>query len=52
MNLLHVLGRLVMLEPRQANLLNRILEKPLIGLEALGLKQENADDSSKVSADL
>ncbi|MBY5385333.1 N-6 DNA methylase [Rhizobium leguminosarum] len=52
MNLLHVLGRLVMLEPGQADLLNRILEKPLLGLEALGLKQDNANDSSKVSADL
>ncbi|WP_246647340.1 type ISP restriction/modification enzyme [Rhizobium laguerreae] len=44
MNLLHVLGRLVLLEPLQADLLNKILEKPLAGVEALGLKNDNNDD--------
>lgn len=35
MNLLHVLGRLVLLEPRQADLLTRVLDNPLIPLEDL-----------------
>lgn len=34
MNLLHVLGRLVRLEPSQADLLQRILNKPLLSLDA------------------
>lgn len=33
MNLLHVLGRLVRLEPAQADLLARVLDNPLIPLE-------------------
>lgn len=45
MNLLHVLGRLVKLEPRQADLLKRILDKPLLGLEAVGLQDDNGSDS-------
>lgn len=45
MNLLHVLGRLVKLEPEQAALLQRILDKPLLGLEAAGLQGDNGADS-------
>lgn len=45
MNLLHVLGRLVKLEPGQAALLQRILDKPLLGLEAAGLQGDNGTDS-------
>lgn len=37
MNLLHVLGRLVLLEPQQALLLDEILGKPLLGLADLGV---------------
>lgn len=37
MNLLHVLGRLVLLEPLQAKLLNRVLDEPLFGLADIGL---------------
>lgn len=37
MNLLHVRGRLVLFEPRQAALLDRILAAPLLDLAALGL---------------
>jgi hypothetical protein len=33
--LLRVLGRLILLEPRQAELLDKVLEKPLIDLETL-----------------
>ncbi|MDE3795822.1 N-6 DNA methylase [Sinorhizobium meliloti] len=51
MNLLHVLGRLVLLEPRQADLLDRILEKPLIGVEALRQENDNVGDSSEIAAD-
>lgn len=40
MNLLHVLGRLVRLEPAQADLLARVLDNPLIPLEPTG----GADD--------
>lgn len=50
MNLLHVLGRLVLLEPRQADLLDRILEKPLIGVEALRQEKDNIGDSSEMAA--
>ena len=35
MNVLHVLGRLVALEPRQADLLNRIGDGPLLSGDAL-----------------
>lgn len=35
MNLLHVLGRLVSLEPRQADLLNRICDGPLLSADHL-----------------
>ncbi len=41
MNLLHVLGRLVRLEPAQADLLQRILDKPLLGLEDAGMPDNN-----------
>lgn len=47
MNLLHVLGRLVLLEPRQADLLNRILDKPLLTIADLGITADNGDDSTK-----
>jgi hypothetical protein len=45
MNLLHVLGRLVKLEPLQAVLLQRILDKPLLGLEPTGLGGNTGADS-------
>jgi hypothetical protein len=45
MNLLHVLGRLVLLEPRQADLLQRILGKALVSVDDLGLGAQNAADS-------
>ena len=35
LNVLHVLGRLVALEPRQANLLTRICNAPLISADTL-----------------
>lgn len=35
LNVLHVLGRLVALEPRQEDLLNRVCEGPLIGVDEL-----------------
>jgi hypothetical protein len=41
MNLLHVLGRLVLLEPRQAALLEQILDKPLLSVADLGLAADN-----------
>jgi hypothetical protein len=47
MNLLHVLGRLVLLEPRQAQLLEHILGKPLLGIADLGLTPDNAIDSDE-----
>lgn len=45
MNLLHVLGRLVLLEPRQADLLTRILAEPLIKVDELTPKADNSADS-------
>jgi hypothetical protein len=44
-NLLNVLGRLVALEPKQADLLNRILSHPLITVADLHPPAENATDS-------
>lgn len=38
MNLLHVLGRLVKLEPRQADLLDRICAGPLLDVDDLGTR--------------
>jgi hypothetical protein len=35
LDLLHVLGRLIALEPRQADLLNRICDNPLLSAEGL-----------------
>ncbi|MCZ8180888.1 MAG: N-6 DNA methylase [Rhizobium sp.] len=46
MNLLHVLGRLVRLEPAQADLLQRILDKPLLSLDAAATTVENGAESS------
>lgn len=51
MHLLHVLGRLVLLEPRQAALLEEILGQPLLGIADLGLAPENDGDSGEESAD-
>jgi hypothetical protein len=51
MNLLHVLGRLVLLEPRQAELLEQILGQPLLGLADLGLASDNDGESDKASSD-
>lgn len=48
MNLLHVLGRLVLLEPRQAALLEQVLDKPLLSVADLGLA---ADNESAVKKD-
>nr|WP_281493610.1 type ISP restriction/modification enzyme [Ancylobacter koreensis] len=51
MNLLHVLGRLVLLEPRQAALLEEIMGQPLLGIADLGLAPDNGGDSSKEGDD-
>jgi hypothetical protein len=51
MNLLHVLGRLVRLEPLQSDLLNRILDNALIGVEALNPPSDNGDDSTEATPD-
>jgi hypothetical protein len=45
MDLLHVLGRLVLLEPKQLDLMARILEEPLIKVDELPPKAETAVDS-------
>lgn len=50
MNLLHVLGRLVLLEPRQAALLEQILDKPMLSVADLGLAPDN-DGEVKKDAD-
>ena len=44
MNVLHVLGRLVALEPRQADLLSRICDSPLMSAD--GLRARGAFDTS------
>jgi hypothetical protein len=44
-NLLNVLGRLIALEPKQADLLQRILDHPLIKVEALHPEADNDADS-------
>lgn len=41
MNLLHLLGRLALLEPKQAKVLDQILAGPLLGVADLGLVDEN-----------
>lgn len=46
MNLLHVLGRLVLLEARQAALLQKVLDGMLIPVERLAGSADDADDSS------
>jgi hypothetical protein len=46
MNLLHVLGRLTKLEPAQTSLLQRILDKPLLGLEEAGMPGDNGPESA------
>ena len=45
MDLLHVLGRLVLLEPAQADLMTRILAGPLIKVDELSPSGENSGDS-------
>ncbi|HEY0918167.1 hypothetical protein [Devosia sp.] len=45
MNLLHVLGRLVLLEPKQADLMQRILAQPLIKVDELAPAADNPSDS-------
>lgn len=47
MNLLHVLGRLVLLEPRQAGLLEQVLDKPLLSVAELGLAADNEGQAKK-----
>ncbi len=47
MNLLNVLGRLVLLEPEQAALLEQVLAGPLLGVADLGLASDNAPDSDE-----
>ncbi|MDP1748800.1 MAG: type ISP restriction/modification enzyme [Reyranella sp.] len=47
MNLLHVLGRLVLLEPRQAGLLEQVLDKPLLNVAELGLAANNEGQAKK-----
>ncbi len=44
LNMLHVLGRLVALEPEQASLLERILESPVITIADFGLPEDNAQE--------
>ncbi len=44
MNLLHVLGRLVLLEPKQADLMHRILGNALLSVDDLGLGAQNTPD--------
>ncbi|ODN69810.1 hypothetical protein A6302_02850 [Methylobrevis pamukkalensis] len=51
MNLLHVLGRLVLLEPRQAALMEQILGQPLLSVANLGLASENAEVTNKDAPD-
>lgn len=51
MNLLHVLGRLVLLEPKQAILLDQILGEPLLSLADLGLSADNGDESDESDDD-
>ncbi|MDP3407958.1 type ISP restriction/modification enzyme [Bosea sp. (in: a-proteobacteria)] len=46
MNMLHVLGRLVLLEDRQAALLQKVLDGMLIPVERLGGSADDGDDSS------
>jgi hypothetical protein len=48
MNLLHVLGRLVALEPAQAELLERVLDHPLIAVEDLAADADHEADSQTV----
>ena len=45
MNLLHVLGRLVLLEPKQAALLEKVLDGMLIPVERLAPTPDDEDDS-------
>jgi len=45
MNLLHVLGRLVLLEDAQAALLQKVLDGMLIPVERLGGSADDGDDS-------
>jgi hypothetical protein len=47
MNLLHVLGRLVRLEPAQAALLDEVLDSPLIALEVLRRHADHETDSKR-----
>jgi hypothetical protein len=47
MNLLHVLGRLVLLEPAQAALLQEVLDNPLIAVERLRAKPDDKVDSEQ-----
>ena len=51
MNLLHVLGRVVLLEPGQAELLKQILDKPLLNVADLGLAVDNGIGSKKDADD-
>lgn len=51
MNLLHVLGRLVLLEPAQKALLDQILEQPLLSLADLGLAPDNGAESDEDGSD-
>ena len=48
MNLLHVLGRLVLLEDRQAALLQKVLDGMLIPVERLAPAADDQDDSPPV----
>jgi hypothetical protein len=51
MNLLHVLGRLVLLEPMQAGLLEQILGEPLLSVAEFGLLPDNDDETEESSSD-
>jgi hypothetical protein len=51
MKLLHVSGRLVLLEPVHKALLDQILEQPLLSLADLGLAPDNGDGSDEDGSD-
>jgi predicted helicase len=51
MNLLHVLGRLALLEPRQAELLENVLDKPLLSVADLGLAADSNTGMTKDGVD-
>jgi hypothetical protein len=49
MNLLNVLGRLVALEPRQADLLDRIVASPVVAIVHDGTEQKSGITGDELS---